>query len=233
MKMQAIADWQTVSTGWYAVYSKELRNGATEEAAIARADNVVYETQPDMEETELSPAFRGGKLPKALTRYGAPLNVVWNQLTFGIPYAIKNGKIANIVSLYAAFGLANLLVALVRGKFSDDDDDEEDKLRKAAYYLLASPLVESVPLISDLTSWAAERVITGQKIYLYPKNLVPMGESAVKAVVELSEGDIKKAAEDALTTGMYLTGLPANQARKIKQAFEDKDLRPVIGYRKK
>jgi hypothetical protein len=241
MKMQAIADWQTVSTGWYAVYSKELRNGATEEAAIARADNVVYETQPDMEETELSPAFRGGKLPKALTRYGGPLNVVWNQLTFGIPYAIKNRQIANIVSLYAAFGLANLLVALARGKFSDDDDDAEDKLRKGAYYILASPLAESVPLISDLTSWAAERVITGQKTYLYPKNLVPMGESAARAVVELAEIDkatdkeaaIKKAAWDVLTTGMYLTGLPANQARKIKQAFEDKDLRPVIGYRKK
>jgi hypothetical protein len=150
MKMQEIADWQAVSTGWYAVYSKELRNGATEEAAIARADNVVLETQPTYEETELAPAFRRGKLPKVLTRYGAPLNVVWNQITFGIPYAIANGQIAKMVSLYAAFGIANLLVALMRGKFSDEDDEDEDTLRKIAYHVFASPLTESVPLVSDL-----------------------------------------------------------------------------------
>ncbi|MDR2662717.1 MAG: hypothetical protein LBC31_06940 [Treponema sp.] len=240
MKMQEIADWQTVSTGWYAVYSKELRKGAADEAAIAYADKVVYETQPDMEETELSPTFRSGKMARSIKRYGAPYNVVWNQITFGIPYAIKNGQIANIVRLYAAFGVANLLVAMMRGKFSDDDDDEEDKLRKAAYYLLASPLTGSVPLISDLTDWAAERIITGEKTYRYPKNLTPMGESAGRAIVELAEinkaadkeAAIKKAAWDVLTTGMYLTGLPANQARKIKQAFEEKDIRPVIGYRK-
>jgi hypothetical protein len=232
MKMQEIADFHTVSTGWYAVYSKELRNGATEEAAIVRADEVVLETQPTMEETELPPALRSGKLPKALTRYGAPLNTVWNQLTFGIPYAIRNRQIANIVSLYAAFGIANLLVALMRGKFSDDDDDTEDKLRKTAYYLLASPLTESVPLVSDLVDWAAERAITGKRTYRYPRNLTPMGESAAKALVELVEGDIRKAAEDVLITGMYGTGLPVNQARKIKQAFEDKDLWPVIGFRK-
>jgi hypothetical protein len=60
-----------------------------------------------------------------------------------------------------------------------------------------------------------------------------MGESAGRAIVELTQGDIRKAAEEALTTGMYLTALPANQVRKIRQAFEDKDLMPVIGYRKK
>jgi hypothetical protein len=59
-----------------------------------------------------------------------------------------------------------------------------------------------------------------------------MGESGARAIIELTEGDIGKAFEDMVTTGMYATGLPVNQFRRIKQAFEDKDLRPIIGFRK-
>jgi hypothetical protein len=253
MKMQEVADWQTVSTGWWAVYQKEVNaNGGNEEAAIAKADEVVLDTQPTMEETELSPIFSGTSgLPKGITRYGMPLNVVWNLLSYpiasmisgGIPNAVKNGTVQRLVAVYAAFGLANALVALMRGQFSDDDDDLEDKIRLLAYYVVASPLAESVPLAGDVTSPVVKSAFTGKREPVYPRKLYPMLETGGKAAREWIAGlnedsrrkreeQFKKAAWDALWTGMYGVGLPANQARKIKTALEEETFWPVIGFRR-
>jgi hypothetical protein len=250
MKMQEAADRQTVSIGWWAVYQKEIKkNGGDEEAAIAKADKVVLETQPTMEESEVAPIFRGGKghLPKALTRYGVPLNVIWNQITHpiyniastGIPNAIKNKTIQNLIGVYAAFGIANALVALARGKLSDDDDDDEEKMKKLMYYLLASPLAESVPLISSLTGWAAERVISKKKPQLFRQNLYPMAELGVQSIVEWTELEdakdfkkaLRKAIIDTMSTTSYALGLPANQLRKIITGYEAKSFWPVIGFK--
>jgi hypothetical protein len=206
-----------------------------------------------MDETELSPIFRGGKghLPPPLTRYGAPLNVVWNQLSYpiasmisgGIPNAIKNGTLQQLVGVYAAFGLANALVAAMRGKFSGEDGDEDEKFRLLAYYLIASPLAESVPLFSGGVSWAAESVIKGEMVYRYPQRMFPLGEITAQALVEWGDAiarhgeknsgkRYKKAVWDSIFAGMYGAGLPANQLKKIRTAFEEETFWPVIGFRR-
>jgi hypothetical protein len=253
MKMQEIVDWQTVSIGWWAVYQKEVNsNGGNEEAAIARADEVVLDTQPNMEETELSPLYRRGPggLPKALVRYGVPLNTVWNQLTYplasiaggGLPNAIKNGTVQQLVGVYTAFGLANALVALIQGQFHDDDDDTEDKLRLLAYYVMASPLAESMPLVSNIISPVIRSAFTGKREPIYPLKLTPMLEVAADAGMKwnagLNEEDRKKreklfesAMWDTIYTGMYGFGLPANQVKKFKTASEEESFWPVIGFR--
>jgi hypothetical protein len=252
MKMQEWADWQTVSIGWMAVYDKELRtNGGNEEAAIARADEVVLETQPTMDETELAPIFRAGKghLPKVLTRYGAPLNVVWNQLSYGIPNAIRNRNFRYVIGIYTSFALANTLVALMRGKLRDEDDDDETQVRKWIYYLALSPITESVPLVSDLASWAVERLQTREKLPRFQKKLYPLAEQAGNAIIEAVEAaqmdggtlkqkkereeKFKKAAWDGLMTVMYGVGLPANQVNKFKTALEEESFWPVLGFRRK
>jgi hypothetical protein len=245
MKMQEVADWQTVSTGWWAAYKKELKkNGGNETAAILQADEIVLGTQPDMDETELAPIFRGGKghLPKALVRYGAPLNTVWNQLTYGLPNAVANKTFGNYLSLYASIGMANLLVAFMRGKFSDEDDEAEDWVKKIAYYLLLSPVAESVPVISDATGWLAERAVTGEKIPRLQRKFFPFAESVIKAGVEVKEfaldGENRteekfwKTFWDVMEAGAYGTGTPINQARKIREAYNEKTFWPVIGFRK-
>jgi hypothetical protein len=253
MKMQEVADWQMVSTGWWAVYRKEANaNGGNEEAAIAKADAVVLDTQPTMDETELSPIFSGkAGLPKAITRYGTPLNVVWNQLSYpiasmisgGIPNAVKNGTLQRLAGVYTAFGIANALVALMRGQFSDDDDDLEDKMRLLAYYVIASPLAESVPLASDVTGPVVKSAFTGKREPVYPRKIYPMLETGGKAAQEWIRGlneesrkkreeQFGKAAWDTLWTGMYGVGLPANQIRKFKTAYEEESFWPVIGFRR-
>jgi hypothetical protein len=236
MKMQEIADWQTVSIGWWAVYQKEVNsNGGNEEAAIAQADKVVLDTQPTMDETELPPYLRGGKghLPKALVRYAVPLNVVWNQITYGIPFMIKNKGLGSAVSLYAGLAIANTIVAAMRGKLSDDDDDPVAAARKIAYYAVLSPVAESVPLVSDLVSWTAERVVTGKKIPLLQSKLYPMAETVGKAGVEWFEQNYQKAAWDSLIASLYAAGLPASQIKKIKTALEEGTFWPVIGFNTK
>jgi hypothetical protein len=253
MKMQEIADTQTVSIGWWAVYQKEVKaNGGNEEAAIARADEVVLDTQPTMDETELSPIFSGRSgLPKALVRYGAPLNVVWNQLSYpiasmisgGIPNAIKNGTLQRLVGVYTAFGIANALVALMRGKFGDDDDDLEDKIRLLAYYVIASPIAESVPLVSNFTGPLATQAFTGKREWVLPQRPMPMAELGLQAGQEWIAGAneenrkkrealLKKALRDTIFTGMYGTGLPVNQVRKILTAKDEGSFWPVIGFRR-
>jgi hypothetical protein len=41
----------------------------------------------------------------------------------------------------------------------------------------------------------------------------------------------KKAMWDTVFTGMYGTGLPANQVKKFKTAYEEETFWPVIGFR--
>jgi hypothetical protein len=159
------------------------------------------------------------------------LNTVWNQISYGIPNAIKNKQLGSAIGLYAGLAVANTLVAAMRGKLSDEDDDTEDRIRKVAYYAALSPVTETVPLVSDLVSWTAERIATGKKIPRFQSKLYPLAEMVGRAGVEWVEQNYQTAAWDSLIASLYATGLPASELKKIKTAIEEGTFWPVIGFR--
>jgi hypothetical protein len=131
----------------------------------------------------------------------------------------------------------------MRGQFSDDDDDLEDKMRLLAYYVVASPLAESIPLLSNFTAPGIRFAFTGKREIVLPQRPMPMAELGAKAAQEwiagLNEDSRKKrddllgkAVRDTIFTGMYGTGLPVNQVRKMLTAKEEGTFWPVIGFRR-
>jgi hypothetical protein len=235
MWMQEVADFTTVSIGWKAIYDKELRAGKSETAAIEWADEIVLETQPNMKETELAPLFRGkDSFRKSMLRYGAPLNVVWNQLSYGIPNAMKQKNMRYIIGIYASMAVANMIVAALRGKIplGEDDDDEEARIKKLAYYLIFSPIAESVPIVSGLAESIVESSIEGRKVPRFAPRYFPAAEYFGEALIDATaKEDYAKAAIDAATAFGYTSGLPVNQARKLILGVTGKSIGTATGIK--
>jgi hypothetical protein len=232
MALQQFADRACVHTGWTAVYMSELKKGRSEEEAVHRADEVVNATSPNMDQGELSPLFRskGGGI-KELVRFGAPLNVVWNLYAYTLPNAVARGNARFVAGFLAANALANILVALMRGRIGGEDDDDGLTGRKVLYHGLLEGMTSAVPFsdIANLADWATERVVTGEKIPLYQMRTFPLAEAVGRGVVDVSEGNYKRAVIDAIEAAGFLKGAPSSFAKSVLRAVEKGSPGPLFG----
>jgi hypothetical protein len=230
MMGQEHADRTMTGIGWTAVYLSDLGKGKTEEEAIAGADKVLNETSPNMEDTNLAPIFRKGSSVKELVRFGAPLNLMWNMLAYKMPTEIRNGNMRYAVGLLTATAAANIAVAAMRGAFRDDDDDKEQPARKLLYHGIAEGYTSAVPFshLSNMAGWAAQRVILGKKMSPLQGQVFPLAETAIRGMVNMSEGEWDKAALNALDVAGYIKGLPSGQARKFVRAAQKGDPWEII-----
>jgi hypothetical protein len=224
MKGLEIADWTSVSIGWNAVYERSLTGGLSEEAAIAKADDVVLKSQPSAREQDMAALFKtGSPAMQLLTQFTTAMNVIWNQFTYDLPTAVKNGDIRFIVGMVTGYGIAGSLLGLLAHGLGGDDDDD---LRKRRYFYDAfSQFFESVPLIGNGVSALAEYAITGQKPRLYQSAVLPAAEELIDAAKSIRSGDWTRAVGHAASGAFLGGGLPLSGIKELGRAagIGDKD----------
>jgi len=230
-----VADRWMVSAGWLACYDRKLAENLksgmdaeqAEQSAIKFADDVVYETQPMSDRTELAPLFkRGGAAWQALTQFQVSLNVIWNNLMYDMPTAWKNGqkgRAARIILSYAMAGI--VLYAAQEGLFGDDDDDKDvnvlDIIRKVLYAATTQG-TSSIPLVGGDVDRLLKKVITGEKNY-YATRLYPALSTTIDAVGNLLTGNIAWNTIKKIAEGIGLfTGLPVSGAKEFYHAIHGK-----------
>ena len=212
-----LVDRYAVSIGWWAIYQKErtrllnegnLQTEAEIEKAAARvADDYVQETQPQSNITELSPMFQNrNEALSLLTQFQSSLNVIWQNVTYDIPNAIKNGEYRRAIGMSTGYIMAGALLYMVQQGFDDDDDDKE-KMRKLLYGM-TTQITSGVPLVSDLVDNTLEVVITGETSNFFSSSYFPAADKLMKAVQNTAKQDYGKALENFTDSMLLFTGFP-------------------------
>ena len=234
------ADRFAVSIGWHAIYSKELNlaleAGMTEaeakRKAVKIADEYVQETQPQGDVTEQSELVKSDTF-SIIAPFQTALNTVWQNVTYDIPAAFKEGRYAEAIGTAMGYVIAGVLLALVKGELEPQEDDENEGLMLARRILSASTsqFTETAPLVGDTLSWIVNLAITGEKDYIYNSSTMPLLESLRTFASRVNDREWLKALESVLYgTGQYF-GAPISEIKDIRRAFEEEDWRAIIGWR--
>lgn len=163
-----------VGTGWWALYQKELSSimeeGSITDAELAkkeaarRADEFVSETQPLSDITELSPMFKNkSEALNTLLAFQSSLNVIWQNVTYDIPAAVKNQEYKKALGMAVGYMVAGALLTIVKdGLKGDDDDKDKPEWWQSILYGSTTQLVAGIPAISSAVDGVVKHVITGE-----------------------------------------------------------------------
>jgi len=242
MKGMEWADRWAVAGGWMAMYRKtmaaELHAGTdaaiAETMAVRAADDLISLTQPSGRTADLSPLFKESKGPagaalQVLTQFQTALNVMWQQMSYDLPVAVKQKKFAEAFGTVASLTLAGLFLGLLEQGLPEDDDEKE-RFRRLIYYSFAQ-YADTVPLIGNEANDILNALVTGERQLSMGKTLFPVVAEFTGAIQAVSQQDWDKAVEDfAQGVGMSL-GAPVSGVREATRALTG-DWQALHGRRK-
>ena len=232
--LEMIDRW-AVAGSWLAVYEKKLKElGDSAEgikAAAHYADNFIRDTQPTGDVTELAPLFKSkNAFAQAFTQFQVSLNVIWNNITYDLPKAVKHHEFAKAAGIVFGYALAGMLLNLVQDGF--DEDDEPEDIAKQLAYAATTQFTQSVPLLGSITDGISKSLITGESGFVYNTNQLYPGISNITTGLNqmlTSKKGITPSAIKNVTKGIaIMTGLPTSGASEIWQTFFDRSLVDAI-----
>lgn len=234
-----LVDRYAVAGGWWAIYTKErnrlLNEGnlqteaEIEKAAAKVADEFVQETQPQSNITELSPMFQNrNEAWAAITQFQASLNVVWQNVTYDVPQAIKNGQYAKAIGMITGYVVAGALLYMVQQGF-DDDDDNKEKMQKLLYGM-TTQITSGVPLVSDLVDSTVEAAITGETSNFFSSSTFPAFDKLMKAMQNTAKQNYGKAMENLTDSMLLFTGFPYSGLKEAGRLFGIGDEDGKLGF---
>ena len=71
---------------------------------------------------------------RLLTQFTAPLNVIWNQLTYDLPTAIINKDFRQAVGLITGYAVAGSMLGVLAQGIGGTEDYEELRRKRYFYY---------------------------------------------------------------------------------------------------
>ncbi len=204
-----------------------------EAEAVRIADDIVRLTQPSGRRVDLAPLFKANgpnsEIGKIFLQFQTSLNVIWQNIRYDVPWAIKNQQYQQVCGAVFGYMVAGIALGMMTEWF-DDDDEEKDKAKKALYWSLTQ-FTDSVPIIGSQVSGLAEKMITGKGTF-FNSNLFPVLseftygiQQATTAAQKAGEGNdeaAKKAWAKAvvnISEGLGMTfGLPVSGAKELGRA---------------
>ena len=165
----------------------EVMNDERQDAeAVARADDMVRRLQPSSRNTDIAPIFKNrNEIVSAVLQFQVSLNVIWQNLRYDIPLAIKEKQLGTLVGMITGYALAGICL----GFLHDDEDDEEKHDRDWTTWMLYNALTQftdSVPVIGSLVNTTSEQVLTGKSKYWGTSGMFPSIEKALTGTTVLA-----------------------------------------------
>lgn len=216
MKGLEYADRFSVAIGWKGVYDQSIAKGMTEEEAVAHADDVAMKTQPSARGADQAPVFRNAnEWSRLLLQFGSALNVVFQNIYFDVPAAIRNKEYGNAIGIMASYAIGGILLgALAKATGKDAEDDPDEKWKLWAYYSMTQ-FSDSVPLIGQELSGVMKRVITGDNQLPFGKEILPTFGAVTKGFENITGGKILSAAGDFGEAIGLTLGLPVLASKEF------------------
>jgi GNAT superfamily N-acetyltransferase len=229
-------DRASVMAGWLAVYDRTMAETKGDEtASIAKADDITLKTQPSGYWWNNSNMFQPsgdakGEAWKIITQFQSSLNVIWQNLAYDVPNAVKQRDIGRAVAIVTSYVIAGAAVGLLKDGYDDDDEDAVSRTRKLLYWGMSQGWA-SFPMVGGIIDSTAKSLITGERENPISTDLYPVFSSANKAVVAASEGSWKTAMKEFGEAIGYSTGTPVSGIKELGAALTG-DPGRLIGRRK-
>ena len=190
----------------------------TERQAVDWADDCVRMCQPSARGADIAPLFKGrqsgSELAKAFLQFQTSLNVIWNNIRYDIPYAVRNRNFMSAISIIGAYTVAGILVGAVAEGLPDDDEDK-DALKQLVFFG-TTQFTDAVPVIGSELTNLMRKGITGESgFFRNGTDLTPMAGKFIQAAQNLSAGEWEKALSRAAEGAALFTGLPVSGAKEL------------------
>lgn len=190
--------------------------------AVNKADDCVRLCQPSARKVDLAPMFKNNsEAAKAVLQFQTALNVIWQNIRYDIPYAVKNQQYSNIVGMVLGYVMAGVISGVVTKGIAGGDDDEPDakEVAKRLAFYSTTQFVDSVPIMGGTLDGLAEKMITGKGTTLNNSSIFPTFQKYVDAASKLASKDYLKAVR-SMEQGLQLTlGLPYSGIRELEAMF--------------
>ena len=200
--------------------ARQELNEDIEIEAITYADDCTRECQPSNRLTDLAPMFKDkNEFMRAFLQFQTPLNVIWQNIRYDIPYAIKQKQYNRIVGTVIGYTMAGIFMnSVMEGLRGGDDDDKEMQVLRNLIYYSTTQFTDAVPMIgSDFTN-AMDMLITGKRgFYSTGTDMTPSATKIIAAFNKARNGNWQKAA--ALTAegiGLFM-GAPVSGIKEINK----------------
>ncbi|MBO7731671.1 MAG: hypothetical protein J6S67_03945 [Methanobrevibacter sp.] len=187
--------------------------------AITYADDCTRQCQPSNRLTDLAPMFKDkNEFMRAFLQFQTSLNVIWQNIRYDMPYAVKQKEFKRIAGTVIGYVMAGIFMnSVMDGVRDDDDDDDTQALRNLIFYS-TTQFTDAIPMIgSDITNMM-DQVITGKRGFASSgTDMTPSATKIMSALTKATNGDFKKAAGlTAEGIGLFL-GAPVSGVKEINK----------------
>lgn len=219
-------------------------NDEIENMAVQYADDCTRLCQPSSRKEDLAPLFKNSPaIARAVLQFQTSLNVIWNNIRYDLPYAVKNQEYKQAVGMVLGYVIAGILMNTVCEGLPTDDDEDKTKLDnlRALLYYSTTQFSESMPVIGQAVSNLSKQVITGEKQFSNGNDIFPMFTKIGQGTQFAIQGNWQKSAKNFAEGLGLATGLPVSGTKELLYMFgigdgeEDAKLHPLapIGRRNK
>lgn len=194
-----------------------------EQEARLYADDCTRLCQPSDRAVDLAPLFKSrgknSEVAKAVLQFQTSLNVIWQNIRYDLPYAVRQKKFKQIVGMVLGYTFAGILVNSITEGYSIGNDDEENKrlarLRKFVYYA-TTQFTDAVPVIGGAITSLNSKIIGGNKgIHSSGQDLFPMLTKAFEGTQAINAGKWSKAVWKWGEAAGLATGLPVSGTKEL------------------
>lgn len=200
----------------------EARREITEDIeteAVRYADDCTRACQPSNRVTDLAPLFKNSsEAMKAFLQFQTSLNVIWQNLRYDMPYAVKQREFKRIAGTVIGYVCAGIFMnSVMEGIGGDDDDDDTQALRNLIYYS-TTQFTDAIPIMGSEITNAMDKVITGSRAYSQSgTDMTPSATKLLNALQKATSGDWQKAASlTAEGIGLFM-GAPVSGVKEINK----------------
>ena len=189
--------------------------------AINYADDCTRLSQPSSRVVDLAPLYKqNSEAWKTLLQFQTSLNVIWQNLKYDLPYAIKQKEFKQIIGAIMGYLFAGLTVNAITAGFTDGDDDDENDtenaIKKALFYS-TTQFSDAIPIIGSAVTNMTEKIVTGKSSsYSNNTNMMPMINTLIQAgQYSIDKDKWDKAAKKYLEAIGLATGLPVSGTKEL------------------
>ena len=191
-----------------------------EKAAVLFADDCTRLCQPSDRKVDLAPLFKssgpGSEIGKAFLQFQTSLNVIWQNLRYDLPYAVRQKQFKQVVGMILGYVFAGLLVGSITEGYGGDDEEEKKKAWRKFVYYGTTQFTDAIPVIGGIVSGMDNKLIAGNKGFTSSTtDIIPMFTKATKGTENMFKGNWDKALKNYGEAAGLATGLPVSGAKEL------------------
>lgn len=205
-----------------------LTESEIEAKAVEYADDVVRQCQPSNRSVDLAPLFKqkgpGSEIIKAVLQFQTSLNVIWQNIRYDIPMAVRQKEFKKVVGTIGGYVMAGIMMNAVCEGFGGDDgeDDEATALKKLVFYS-TTQFTDAIPVIGSYVTRTTEQLITGETPYSTNNDLFPLLTKYRQGTQQAIKGNWDKAAGKYAEALGLTFGAPVSGVKELLDIVSNED----------